>query len=277
MIGKIFISYARADKSFATKLARLLRREGFDLWIDQDIRAGSRWDSEIQAALTSAAIVLVILSPASVSSENVLDEVAYALDNGKPVVPLRLQQCNVPLRLTRLQHIDFQGDFDTAFRYCLDELRHRLLQTTEVDARPALSGPATEPRPDAGGVLRIIRYSKYRDRIRRYELYANGKKLGDIANNTQTDFAVPAGQLSIEARIDWCGSKPLVLQIGSNQRLDVEVVNETSLWSFPFVLLFDWSNYLALKPMRSEWAHALGGRPALGTGAGELPVPTIQP
>lgn len=106
MTGKVFVSYARADGAFALKLAQHLRAEGVDLWIDQlDIPAGARW-------------MLVILSSVSVESDSVLDEVGYALDHGKTIVPLLLAACEVPFRLRRLQHIDFTGDFDAAFRRC---------------------------------------------------------------------------------------------------------------------------------------------------------------
>ena len=79
-----FFSYSRSDSNFVLKLAKDLRSPGADLWLDQlDIKAGSRWDSSIKDALSSASRLIVILSPASVASNNVMDEVSYALESNK--------------------------------------------------------------------------------------------------------------------------------------------------------------------------------------------------
>ena len=53
ILEKIFFSYSRSDGSdFALRLALDLKKEGFNVWIDQeDIRAGSEWDLAIEKAL----------------------------------------------------------------------------------------------------------------------------------------------------------------------------------------------------------------------------------
>jgi hypothetical protein len=77
---KLFFSYSRADSEFALRLAKDLRTAGARLWIDQlDIPPGARWDQSVEQALKCCSAVLVVLSPASVQSENVLDEIHFAL------------------------------------------------------------------------------------------------------------------------------------------------------------------------------------------------------
>jgi hypothetical protein len=111
---KIFFSYSRLDSPFALKLARDLREAGADIWIDQlDIQAGSHWDSAVEKALNSAACVLVIISPFSTTSTNVMDEVSFALETGKKIIPVMLEECPPPFRLRRLQRIDFTTDYNT--------------------------------------------------------------------------------------------------------------------------------------------------------------------
>ena len=81
---KIFFSYSRTDTAFAVKLALDLKKAGFDVWIDQeDIRAGSEWDLEVEKALTTCDCLLFIQSEKSVASTNVLDEVYYAVGENK--------------------------------------------------------------------------------------------------------------------------------------------------------------------------------------------------
>jgi len=107
----IFFSYSRDDSEFVLNLAKNLRIAGASIWLDQlDIKPGSRWDSSIEKALKSSNTLLVILSKTSVGSTNVLDEVSFALEEKKKVVPVLLEECDIPFRLRRLQYADFIGD-----------------------------------------------------------------------------------------------------------------------------------------------------------------------
>jgi hypothetical protein len=113
---KIFFSYARANSEFVLELAKDLRAAGANLWLDQlDIAPGERWDQSIQESLAKCETVLVILSPESVDSQNVMDEVSFALEEGKQVLPVLHKSCEIPFRLRRLQHIDFVDDYGAGF------------------------------------------------------------------------------------------------------------------------------------------------------------------
>ena len=122
-IKKIFFSYSRTDAAFAVKLALDLKKAGFDVWIDQeDIRAGSEWDLQIEKALTTCDCLLFIQSERSVSSTNVLDEVYYALEENKKVIPVIISNCKPPFRINRLQHVSFIEDYENG----LAELKSNL-------------------------------------------------------------------------------------------------------------------------------------------------------
>lgn len=109
--SSIFFSYSRDDSEFVLNLARNLRKSGATIWLDQlDIKPGSRWDSAIEKGLDASDTLLVILSCSSVTSNNVLDEVSYALEENKRVVPVLLEECDIPFRLRRLQYADFTQD-----------------------------------------------------------------------------------------------------------------------------------------------------------------------
>jgi TonB family protein len=110
-----FFSYCRDDSEFALKLAADLKSAGAHVWIDQlDIEPGTPWDRAVEDALTHSPRMLVVLSPVSVNSDNVRDEVSFALSRQKRVIPVLYRDCEVPFRLARLQHIDFRPDYDRA-------------------------------------------------------------------------------------------------------------------------------------------------------------------
>lgn len=119
----MFLSYARADSEFCLKLAEDLQQAGIRIWMDQiDIRPGMRWDDEIQTAIASADTMLVVLTPDSIASKNVRDEVNFALDRDHTIVPVLLSACDIPFRLLRIQHIDFTGDYEAAFKQLIARL-----------------------------------------------------------------------------------------------------------------------------------------------------------
>jgi len=120
LLGGAFLSYCRTDSSFALRLAEDLKAAGADVWIDQlDIPPGIAWDRAVEAALSKSPTVLVILSPSSSCSENVLDEVSYAIQKKKRVLPILYRNCDVPLRLARLQYIDFRFEYERATKALL--------------------------------------------------------------------------------------------------------------------------------------------------------------
>ena len=83
-----FISYARADEAFARRLYNDLAASGVEPWLDRyDIPPGAIWDAEIQRALNACSHVLVVVSGASVGSNNVHAEWNYAETLGKTLIP----------------------------------------------------------------------------------------------------------------------------------------------------------------------------------------------
>jgi hypothetical protein len=124
-VQKIFFSYSRIDGSdFALKLAIDLKKQGYDVWIDQeDIKAGTEWDLEVEKALETCDCLLYIETAKSVESNNVLDEVYYALEQKKKVIPLIVHDSKTPFRLQRIQHIDFEKNYEDGLSQLLSELR----------------------------------------------------------------------------------------------------------------------------------------------------------
>ena len=144
---KIFFSYSRADSPFALTLAKDLREAGADIWIDQlDIPAGSHWDAAVEKALNTAAFVLVILTNSSTASTNVMDEVSFALESGKKIIPVLLEDCLPPFRLRRLQRIDFTSDYAIGFT----QLMTTLSLTPGATLKPEGTQPASSSSDDAG-------------------------------------------------------------------------------------------------------------------------------
>jgi formylglycine-generating enzyme required for sulfatase activity len=144
-MADIFISYASADTEFALKLAQSLRSAGANLWIDRlDIQAGDHWDLAVEQALEKAKILLIVLSPAAVDSKNVMDEVSFALEENKRIVPVLYKPCKIPFRLRRVHHVDFGADFDHALKRLLNDLA---IKEAAEERQPAHPVPGEQLAP----------------------------------------------------------------------------------------------------------------------------------
>jgi tetratricopeptide (TPR) repeat protein len=131
-----FFSYSRENSKFALRLAQDLKAAGANVWIDQlDIRPGQEWDSAIEIAMTQSPQVLLILSPSSVTSRNVRNEITFALDEKKTIIPVLYQDCTVPLQLRRVQYVDFKTDYSRGLQV--------LLRTLGVEDRKAVARDPT--------------------------------------------------------------------------------------------------------------------------------------
>jgi hypothetical protein len=118
-----FLSYARKDTQFVLRLVYDLRAGGADLWLDQlDIKQGERWDRAIEDALAKSPRLLVVLSPAAVKSNNVMDEVSFALEHGKTVLPVICRNCKIPFRLRRVQYEDLSKNYEAGLGRVLARL-----------------------------------------------------------------------------------------------------------------------------------------------------------
>lgn len=124
---KIFISYSRKDTEYVSSLVDAMRKQGFDVWFDKNIRTGTDWDDTIEEQLKTADAIVLILSKTSVASENVKDEISYAIGLDKPVNPIKIEECEVPMRLARKQFVDFTTmGHEAGFERLVTDLRRNL-------------------------------------------------------------------------------------------------------------------------------------------------------
>ena len=96
-MADIFISYSSKDRQQAEQLTELLASAGLSVWIDnQGIEVSNSWSKEIVAAINDCKAFVVLLSPNSLESHNVIKEVSLASEKRKKILPLELE----PITLT---------------------------------------------------------------------------------------------------------------------------------------------------------------------------------
>jgi len=142
MSAEVFISYAAKDRTRVLDLVDRLRAAGVSVWIDQmGIEGATMWSQEIVAAIRSCKVLILAISENSAGSENVVKEVALASEGRKRILPVYIEQAEIPesmaYQLAGIQRIEFfEGREDAALQAVIRALA-KLGVTVADDASAA--------------------------------------------------------------------------------------------------------------------------------------------
>ena len=126
--AQLFISYKRnvdPDESLAMRLCSTLEEAGHRVFIDQKITVGLDWAAEIHRQIAASDFVLVLLSEASIQSEMVAEEIAYAHQQVERAGKSRL----IPIR------VNYDGPLPYQISHILDKLHYATWYGTADDER----------------------------------------------------------------------------------------------------------------------------------------------
>lgn len=107
-MADVFLSYSRQDKALAARFVELLEGLGWDVFWDQETRAGTLWPKVLEDELNQARCLLVLWTSHSIASRWVRIEAYEALQNEK-LLPVRLENVKPPLEFRQTQIFDLIG------------------------------------------------------------------------------------------------------------------------------------------------------------------------
>lgn len=116
MYNKVFISYAKEDYMFAAKLYDFLSSNDYKPWLDKkEILPGQYWNFIIRKALREANYIILLLSNISVQKrgyvqrefKTALDFVEEKLEDDIYLIPIKMNECAVPEKLSKFQWIEY--------------------------------------------------------------------------------------------------------------------------------------------------------------------------
>lgn len=116
-IGKVFVSHSSLDKRFVDRLIADLATREVPVWYDKlDMRVGDSVPGGINEGLAESKYFLIILSKSSVESRWVREELNAALmeqiaRGGTFLLPVLLEDCDVPPLLRHRRYADFRFDY----------------------------------------------------------------------------------------------------------------------------------------------------------------------
>ena len=118
----IFISHSHQDKDFVDVLAVQLIQYKEHVWVDRwELQVGDSLIEKIQSAIKTASALIIVLSKASVASAWCKKELGAGLireleERRVVVLPVLLEDCEIPLFLRDKKYADFRTDFDAGLK-----------------------------------------------------------------------------------------------------------------------------------------------------------------
>jgi hypothetical protein len=141
----VFISYASADKADASAVVNMLEGSGVPCWIaPRDIPGGAIWPEAIADAIGRCRLFLLLFSPASDHSDEVLRELGLAGNQKKTLFPVRIRRHEPERTRYYLESVQW---FD-AFEQPVSEYAATLVKEVQRQIYPApdpTRGPAPKP------------------------------------------------------------------------------------------------------------------------------------
>jgi hypothetical protein len=116
---RVFLCHSHADKQIVHDLYHRLLGEGYDPWLDEEkLLPGQDWQHEISQAVRNTDVVIVCLSRGAITKRGfVHNEIKQALDvaDEQPegtifLIPLMLERCDIPKRLSRWHCVNLSED-----------------------------------------------------------------------------------------------------------------------------------------------------------------------
>ncbi len=130
---RVFIAYALEDLRQAEALYDFLRAAGINPWMDRrNLRPGQNWPRLIESVIEASDFFVACLSANSVSkSGGFQSELRFALDvarkqplDGTYLIPVRLDDCSVPGRISReWQYTDLFPDWQAGAQKLVAAIR----------------------------------------------------------------------------------------------------------------------------------------------------------
>lgn len=95
----VFVSYCHRDEVLVAAILNRLHDAGLRIWYDEGIEWGSEWPYEIEKHLLGSQVCLAFYSGEFVASENCRQEVHFALDRKKKLLPVYLEDVKLEFGL----------------------------------------------------------------------------------------------------------------------------------------------------------------------------------
>lgn len=187
----VFLSHNSQDKGAAETIAHGLNLQGIEVWLDKwEILAGESLTDRIEDGLHTASAFVILMSPRSMNSRWVREELRIALQkriksDDFRIVPILLEDCEIPLFLIDYRWIDWRSGWTP------QGMEDLVLTIKRIRPKPSIAPETVEPKIE------------FRDVVYEVELFG---PRAEQAVFTETLSAHALSEIAqIDRQIDPCG------------------------------------------------------------------------
>ena len=236
----LFVSYAHKDKAQVYPLINQLHDAGIPIWYDEGIPPSTKWLETIASKIDTCACFLVFLSNNAVQSENVKNEIIYALErfHKKEIKFLPVYLCptnlssELKLSIGRIQALlQFELPQDAFYTKLWDEvapLQRKTVESPPLKIRKAEVEPALIPveRPTPS----LLQESKTDKEILKELEELIGKSIPSTATMEWNTVGVKfEGDAIVRLGLYQCGLTALPESFGALKSLQTLYINNNPL------------------------------------------------
>jgi len=91
-MSHIYISYSHKDIKFADRIAKAIEKNGINVWIDREnMVPAASWTQQIYQAIENAEAFFFLISPDSIKSRLLQNEISHAVNNNKRIISILIR------------------------------------------------------------------------------------------------------------------------------------------------------------------------------------------
>ena len=214
----IFLSHASEDKSKVRNLYKRLKADSLDPWLDEErLLPGQNWGLEIDKAMRASDVILLCFSELAVSKSGYIQrEYKRAMDISleKPegtifVIPVRLDDCEVPNFIREVQWMNYPADYDKLLLALQTRSGGKIMPKKPAPKKETTPRKPASPKSSGGNIFNV------QGGIHIGRDFVDGDQVNYITNtqtinNISTPFEFVSELQKLKAEIETLKSQPSV-------------------------------------------------------------------
>jgi hypothetical protein len=135
-LGKIFLSHSSLDKTFVRRLSTRLKKEGYDVWLDEkELLPGDKLSTKLSDAIELSKVILIVISENSLNSKWLQFELELAtrkmVEEGLRLIPILIGNVEIPHQLKNIIYVDFKPGKKSGYKVLLKALEAEIPQNDD--------------------------------------------------------------------------------------------------------------------------------------------------
>jgi hypothetical protein len=90
----------------------------------------------------------------------------------------------------------------------------------------------------SSAVIVVERTTQYVNAVRAIDIFVDGRKVGFVKDGERKEFGVKAGEVRVQAKIDWCATVPVKVELGEGEGAEFELGSPLAGWRVMLALFY---------------------------------------